>query len=112
MNARDETAPVGGAAAPLLLDDKLAASLLGLSARGFDEIKDEPYMPKPVVLSPRVRRWVREELLQVPARMPRAAVAVKAEPDHLALARTPEARRARIERAKATGNLSAQEVTT
>jgi predicted DNA-binding transcriptional regulator AlpA len=82
---------------PLLLSDKQAAALFGVSVRKFHEMRAEPWMARPVVLGPRLVRWSRTELECAVASMPRQTEAI--EPAQLL--------RARIERAKAFGAMSA-----
>jgi predicted DNA-binding transcriptional regulator AlpA len=74
----------------LLLTDDESAAALGMSVRKFRELADEPHMPKPVQLGPRMLRWSLTELQEAIARMPRQTQ--RAEPAELA--------RARIERMK------------
>jgi predicted DNA-binding transcriptional regulator AlpA len=76
---------------PILLPDAESAALLRVSRRKFQELQNEPWMPRPVVLGPRLLRWSRAELEQAIAAMPRQAE--RGEPAEL--------RRGRIERLKA-----------
>lgn len=87
MPAPIETNPV----APVLLTDAESAALLGIGARTFHELRDEPWMPRPIVLGPRLVRWSRVELEQSVSHMPRQSQ--RSEPAEL--------RRARIDRMKA-----------
>src|SRR5687768_13827048 len=56
---------------PALLADDQAAQLLGVSTRKFHELRQEPWMPRPVVLGPRLVRWARTELEAAVSSMPR-----------------------------------------
>ncbi len=82
-----------------LLSDKEAARVLGIGERTFAElIATADWLPTPIVLGPRLRRWDADELIEAArTRAPRGAKGQ--EPAQL--------RRARIERIKATGNASA-----
>jgi predicted DNA-binding transcriptional regulator AlpA len=55
----------------ILLDDFEAAACFGVSRRKFLELRNEPWMVKPVVLGPRLVRWPRAELEAAIANMPR-----------------------------------------
>lgn len=79
---------------PVLLTDEQSAACLGVSVRKFHELRAEVWMPRPVVLGPRLLRWPRAELEQAVAAMPRQETA-GSEPAHL--------RRAKIESLKARG---------
>lgn len=74
----------------ILLDDFEAAACFGVSRRTFRELCDRPWMPRAVVLGPRIVRWPRAELEAAIANMPRQENA--SEPAQL--------RRARIESMK------------
>lgn len=91
-------APAGQPAIPpALLTDVQARQLLNVGETTFLELIDEPWMPQPIQLGPRLRRWPRDELLQaVTTRAPRSGKS--AEPAQL--------RRQRIERAKRDGCLA------
>ncbi len=78
-----------------LLSEDEAAAWFGVSKRTFLSLRDAPYMPTPIVLGPRLLRWSADELRAAVARMPR--LTERAQPESLL--------RARIERAKATGDL-------
>lgn len=80
--------------APILLDDEQSAAALCVGVRKFHELRAEAWMPKPVVLGPRMLRWARSELEAAVANMPRQQTA-GAEPAELA--------RARINRLKSSG---------
>lgn len=54
-----------------LLDRHEAAAVLGVSSRTFEELMDEPWMPRPVRLGPRLLRWAVSELQEAIASMPR-----------------------------------------
>jgi predicted DNA-binding transcriptional regulator AlpA len=82
---------------PVLLDKAQAARCLGISARTFEEIRGQPWCPSAIALGPRCFRWSRAELEAAVANMPRQQQAGP-EPKELL--------RARIERAKVTGDLS------
>lgn len=86
--------PIRSATAALLTDEQAAREVLGMSARKFADVMKEPWMPRPVVLGPRMRRWVRSELEAAILNAPRQAVA-QGEPAQLA--------RAKIDRMKARG---------
>ena len=57
--------------ARMLLDDFEAAACFGVSRRTFHELRNQPWMIKPVVLGPRIVRWPRAELEAAIASMPR-----------------------------------------
>lgn len=75
---------------PTLLTDDQAARCLGVSRRKFHQLRAQDWMPRPIVLGPRIVRWARAELEHAVASMPRQAQAT--EPASL--------RRARIESLK------------
>lgn len=87
-------APNRSASAALLTDEHAARDVLGISARKFADVMKEPWMPRPVVLGPRMRRWVRVELEAAILNAPRQAMP-GSEPAQL--------RRAKIDRMKAGG---------
>ena len=89
-HARSTAQTTGANAIPILLSDDAAALVLGVSRRKFHELRQEPWMPKPRVLGPRLLRWVRSELEQAALSIPQQQQAI--EPAHL--------RRAKIERMK------------
>lgn len=78
-----------------LLTDEGSAALFSLSCRKYHEIRNEPWMPKPIVLGPRCVRWSRTELLAAIANAPRQEAA--SEPAQLL--------RGRIEKMKRTGSV-------
>lgn len=78
----------------VLLTDVECAALLKVSPRTFLTLRNEPWMPKPIVLGPRLLRWSRIELEQAVADMPRLA-SQRSEPEEL--------RRSRIDRMKNHG---------
>lgn len=80
-------------ALPALLTDEQAAAFMGISKRKFHELRNEPWMPRPIVLGPRLVRWSRAELDHAVASMPRQEHA--SEPAQL--------RRGRIEAMKRGG---------
>ncbi len=84
-----------------LLSVREAAALLGVGERRFHQLRVEAdWLPPPLVLGPRCLRWDRDELIAAArTRAPRQAQRV--EPKSLL--------RARIERAKATGDLGSRE---
>lgn len=86
--------PIRSATAALLTDEQAAREVLGMSARKFADVMKAPWMPKPVVLGPRMRRWVRSELEAAILNAPRQD-SPGGEPAQL--------RRAKIERMKARG---------
>ena len=61
----------GSPSFPVLLNDEQSAACLGVSVRKFHELRQEPWMPLPVVLGPRLLRWPRAELERSVAEMPR-----------------------------------------
>jgi predicted DNA-binding transcriptional regulator AlpA len=64
-----------------------AASLLGVSARTFADLRAADWMPEAIVLGPRSLRWSRDELIEaVCTRVPRARH--QAIPAHLAAAKS------------------------
>jgi len=76
-----------------LVDDDGAAAFFGVAKRTFGTFMDAPWMPKPIVLGPRLRRWSLDELRAAVASMPRQTG--RAQPESLV--------RAKIERMKSTG---------
>ncbi len=78
-----------------LLSDRQAAELLGVGERTFAElVATAEWMPNPIRLGPRLRRWDPDELMQA-ARTGAPRSTKQAEPAQLA--------RARINRMKAGG---------
>lgn len=77
----------------VLLTEDEAAAALGVSRRTFQSLCGEPYMPRAIVLGPRMKRYALDELRQAVANMPRATE--RQQPASLL--------RARIERMKSTG---------
>ncbi|GAB3768317.1 hypothetical protein GCM10028796_31570 [Ramlibacter monticola] len=71
--------------APLLLTPAQAASFVGVGESTFQALRNEPWMPLPIVLGPRIVRWSRIELEQAVANMPR--VREPSEPAQLMRAR-------------------------
>lgn len=63
----------GSGHARILLTDIEAAAALGVSQRKFHELRAEPWMCRPIVLGPRLLRWVRSELEAAVQHMPRQA---------------------------------------
>ena len=80
---------------PVLLTEDEAAAVLGVSRRTFQSLCTEPYMPRAIVLGPRLHRYSLDELRAAVANMPRETG--RQQPESLL--------RARIERAKRTGDL-------
>lgn len=76
-----------------LVDDDGAAAFFGCSKRTFTTFMGEAWMPLPINLGPRLRRWSLDELRAAVANMPRQTE--RQQPESLL--------RARIERMKATG---------
>jgi predicted DNA-binding transcriptional regulator AlpA len=75
---------------PPILSKKQAADLLGISLRSFEATRAQPWFPKAIAISDRVRRWSRDELLAaVVERAPRAEDV--SEPASLAAARASRA---------------------
>lgn len=70
---------------PGLLNDDQSAVFLAVSTRRFHELRDEPWMPKPIVLGPRLLRWSLAELETAISNMPRQSD--RSEPLHLLKAR-------------------------
>lgn len=56
---------------PLLLNRHEAAAALGVSARTFDDLINETWMPRPIRLGPRLLRWSIAELQEAILTMPR-----------------------------------------
>ena len=79
-----------------LVDDDGAAAFFGCSKRTFSTFMSESWMPLPINLGPRLRRWSLDELRAAVADMPRQTQ--RSQPESLL--------RARIERMKATGAAS------
>jgi predicted DNA-binding transcriptional regulator AlpA len=48
--------------APLFLNERQAAALLGVSTGKFHKLRREPWFPSAIELGPRALRWHREEL--------------------------------------------------
>lgn len=82
-----------------LLSDRDAAKVLGIGERTFaDLVASADWLPIPIVLGPRLRRWDADELIEAArTRAPRGSKGQ--EPAQL--------RRARIERMKAGGTVAA-----
>lgn len=80
---------------PVLLNDDQAAACLGVSVRTFRNLCSHDWMPRPVVLGPRLLRWIRSELESAAVELIPRQPAGAGEPTQLL--------RARIERAKRTG---------
>ena len=91
-----ESAPRGA----LLTESQFRERLGGMSERKFKQLRAAGIVGAPLELGPRVARWTEADFEATVARLPRREV--KAEPTTLA-----KGRRARIERAKATGKLGA-----
>ena len=91
-----ETASRSPAVSPVLLTDREGAALYNMGLRRFLAIQAEPWFPRPVWLGPRSKRHVRERLLAAVEQMPTPDS--QPEPKQLL--------RARIERAKRTGELA------
>lgn len=67
-----ELARTGAAQFPvLLLDRHQSAAVLGVSCRTFESLVNEPWMPRPVKLGPRLLRWSLAELHDAIGKMPR-----------------------------------------
>jgi hypothetical protein len=99
-NAAETSAPSPQSAArppiaPVLLTEDEAASALGISRRTFQSLCGESYMPRAIVLGPRLHRYSLDELRAAVANMPRQTE--RTQPESLL--------RTRIERAKRTGDL-------
>jgi|JI10StandDraft_1071094.scaffolds.fasta_scaffold1390701_1 predicted DNA-binding transcriptional regulator AlpA len=52
------------AAAVEFFSDKQAAEFLGVGERTFADLIGQPWMPAPIILGPRLRRWSRAELVK------------------------------------------------
>ncbi len=94
----NQPTPVSAQASPtadrtILVDDDGAAALLGVGKRTFTDLIPEDWMPVPIQLGPRLRRWSIDELRAAVAKMPRQTERVQ--PQSLL--------RGRIERQKSTG---------
>ena len=90
QDKRQSAAP---SAVPVLLTPAQAAKQLGVSERTFHSLRRQPWFPHPVVLGPRITRFVAHELAAACASAPRGT---PTEPSQFALAR-----RAKIEAMKA-----------
>jgi predicted DNA-binding transcriptional regulator AlpA len=90
-----EKKPTG--VSPALLNVAQAAAVFDVSERKFHVLRNEPWMPQPIVLGPRLLRWSAEELRSAIANMPRQAARAD-QPSQLL--------RGKIERAKQTGVLA------
>lgn len=55
----------------LLTAEQAAREVFGVSERTFHNMRDAEWMPHPVVLGPRILRWVRAELEAAALNMPR-----------------------------------------
>ncbi len=91
-DAARRNSPVRFASAALLTDEQAAREVLGISPRTFAEVMKESWMPRPIQLGPRLRRWSRLELEAAIQNAPRQAEPAS-EPAQL--------RRAKIDRMKA-----------
>ncbi len=89
-HAHSAKAPKATATQRILLKDEEGAALLGVGLRSFLAMQKEPWFPKPLQLSARLKRHSYAELLAAVERMPRHDQ--RAEPAQL--------RRARIEALK------------
>jgi predicted DNA-binding transcriptional regulator AlpA len=78
---------------PVLLTEDEAATVLGVSKRTFLNLREQPWMPRAIVLGPRMHRYSLDELRAAVANMPRQSERVQ--PESLL--------RSQIERMKATG---------
>ena len=76
--------PSAKPSAALLTPAQAARDVFGISERSFHELRKSAWMPKPVVLGPRLIRFVRAELEAACAAMPRGTVA---EPGQLSRSR-------------------------
>jgi predicted DNA-binding transcriptional regulator AlpA len=74
----------------LLTSAQAAREVFGVSERKFHQLREKPWMPRPVVLGPRLVRWHRHELEAAALNIPREQT--PSEPAQL--------RRARIEAIK------------
>jgi predicted DNA-binding transcriptional regulator AlpA len=83
--ARPSATPPAFAGLAALLPDVQAAAVIGVSVRKFHDLRDEDWMPRPIVLGPRLLRWSRAELEAAIMAMPRAQG--RSEPAQLARAR-------------------------
>jgi predicted DNA-binding transcriptional regulator AlpA len=80
--------------APALLTDEQAAQCMNISRRTFRQLQGKQWMPRAIVLGPRLVRWSRIELEEAVRAMPRQQDA--SEPAQL--------RRSRIEAMKRRGS--------
>jgi len=95
-NARERSArPIPGGSALLLLSEKQAAALYGVSDRKFHDLRVAGLVGDPIVLGPRLLRWPRAEIEAAIARMPRQKLA-SAEPLQLAKARAARSGRTQV----------------
>ncbi len=76
-------APIRSPGAALLTDEQAARDVMGISPRTFAEVMKEAWMPRPILLGPRLRRWHRAELEAAILNAPRQA-AQGSEPAQLA----------------------------
>lgn len=90
--------PNRSASAALLPFEQLARDVLRVSPRTAAELIKQPWMPRPIVLGPRLLRWSLAEVEAAIANMPRQ-VQPGAEPAQL--------RRQRIDRMKAGPDIAA-----
>ena len=66
-----------------LLTEEEAAAALRVSRRTFQSLRDEEWMPKAILLGPRILRWSADELRKAIAGMPRLENKRQALPDSL-----------------------------
>ena len=79
---------------PVFLTAEQAAILMGISERTFHSLREKPWMPRPVVLGPRIVRWVKTELIAAAINMPRQGPA-PGQPPHLTRGRIEKQKRQR-----------------
>ncbi len=73
---------------PTFLSVRGMCDRLDVSESTFHRIRDEEWMPRPIVLSPKVCRWSWAEVEEaLRKRAPRLAVGANAEPENLAAVR-------------------------
>lgn len=86
--------PVQATGSALLTDEQAAREIFAVSPRTFADVMKQAWMPQPIILGPRMRRWSRAELEAAIASAPRQT-AMASEPERL--------RRGKIDAMKARG---------
>ena len=77
-----------------LVSDDGAAEFFGVSKRTFGTFMGADWMPRPIVLGPRLRRWALDELRAAVAAMPRQTE--RAQPESLLRAQVERMKSAKV----------------